>query len=74
MYSYITSLSKKFNIPEGIVSTLFKRALGSKIGADPEFKRIALDLDDAFTRLRKKAQERQKQGKPIPDSWKHFLD
>ena len=68
------SLSKKFNIPEGIVSTLFKRALASKIGGDPEFKKIAVDLDDAFTRLKKKAEERQKQGKPVPDSWKHFLD
>lgn len=68
------ALAKKWNLSEGFIEKIFARGLAKNIKGDPEFKKLATDLDDAFARLKKKAEERQKQGKPVPDSWKHFLD
>lgn len=68
------ALSKKWKISEGFIDRIFARGLAKNIKGDPEFKKLATDLDDAFTRLKKKAEERQRQGKPVPESWKHFLD
>lgn len=68
------SLTKKFNLPEGLIDTLFKRGLSKKLKGDKEFAKLGKDLDDAFTALRKKAEERKKQGKPIPKAWQRLLN
>lgn len=67
------ALNKKYNIPEGIIDTIFKRALASKIKGDPELQKLAKDLDSAYSNLRAKAEERKRQGKPIPSAWQHLL-
>ncbi len=61
------SLTKKFNLPEGLIDTLFKRGLSKKLKGDKEFAKLGKDLDDAFTALRKKAEER-KESKPQQDN------
>jgi hypothetical protein len=55
------AISKKWNISEGFIERLFAKGL-------------ARNVDDAFLRLQKKAEERKKQGKPVPKSWQTFLD
>ena len=39
------SLTKKFNLPEGLIDTLFKRGLGKKLKGDKEFAKLGKDLD-----------------------------
>lgn len=68
------ALCKKWNLSEGFIERLFAKGLARTLKGDSEFQRLAKNVDDAFLRLQKKAEERKKQGKPIPKSWQQFLD
>lgn len=68
------ALAKKYNLSEGFIERLFAKGLAKRIKGDPEFKKLATDLDDAFSALRKKAEERKRQGKPIPKAWQNLLN
>ena len=68
------AISKKWNISEGFIERLFAKGLAKNLKGDKEFQRLAKNVDDAFLRLQKKAEERKKQGKPVPKSWQQFLD
>ena len=67
-------ISKKWNISEGFIERLFAKGLAKSLKGDKEFQRLAKNVDDAFLRLQKKAEERKKQGKPVPKSWQQILD
>lgn len=68
------ALAKKWNVSEGIIEKIFKIGLARQIKGDPQFKKLATDLDDAFARMKAAAQERERQGRRVPDAWKHLLE
>lgn len=71
--SLIEFVSKRNNVSEGIVDLLFRKVLAQKIKKDPNFKKVAKELDDATKDAQDYFKQQEKEGYNVPDEVKKAL-
>lgn len=71
--SLIEFVSKRNNVSEGIVDLLFRKVLAQKIKRDPNFKKVAKELDDATKDAQDYFKQQEKEGYNVPDEVKKAL-
>jgi len=71
--SLIEFVSKRNNVSEGIVDLLFRKVLARKIKKDPNFKKVAKELDDATKDAQDYFKQQEKEGYNVPDEVKKAL-